>query len=261
VVTSRVAALIPTAGKNERLDALLPAQPTTLRDFGVDDTLAFCAEVYDSSTRASPMVEAALLDAEGRAVSPVNRMQAVEMPQQSPGTSAYRSSVALASLRPGAYVLRVEASPGPAAPRRVVRQIAFHVWPPPEAQPTGEPVAEPVVTVTGGALSGVTDFKTVVVRNNTEWLALWSRLPLKRTAPAVTFDNTIVTAVFLGTRPTAGYAVHITGTRRDGDALVVEFAEQAPPGTASNAPMETTPYVIAGISRHDGPIRFERVPR
>jgi len=143
----------------------------------------------------------------------------------------------------------------------VVRQIAFHVWPPPEAQPTGEPVAEPVVTVTGGALSGVTDFETVVVRNNTEWLALWSRLPLKRTAPAVTFDNTIVTAVFLGARPTAGYAVHITGTRRDGDTLVVEFAEQAPPGTASNPPLATTPYVIAGIRRHDGPIRFERVPR
>jgi hypothetical protein len=76
----------------------------------------------------------------------------------------------------------------------------------------------------------------------------------------VTFDNTMIVAVFLGARPTAGYTVHIVGTRREGETLVVEFTEQSPPA-ADNPPAETTPYVVAGIRRHDGPLRFEKVLR
>jgi hypothetical protein len=65
--------------------------------------------------------------------------------------------------------------------------------------------------------------------------------------------------IFLGERPTAGYAVHVVGTRMDADTLVVEFREQAPPDAADNPAVQTTPYVVVGVRRHDGPVRFEKV--
>ena len=68
VVTSRVAALIPTAGKDERLQEFLPAPPTTLRDFGMDDTLAFCAETYVDSVQGG-ITHAAGGDCRGRSGS------------------------------------------------------------------------------------------------------------------------------------------------------------------------------------------------
>ena len=140
------------------------------------------------------------------------------------------------------------------------RQLAFRVWPPPESQ-SGDSPADAIVAVAAGVVSGVRDLETVVARTSSEWVALWSRLPLKRTPPTVTFDSTMVVAVFLGARPTAGYGVHIVGTRQEGDTLVVEFTEQSPPPTADNPPVETTPYVVAGVRRHDGPLRFEKVSR
>jgi hypothetical protein len=212
------------------------------------------------------VAETTILDERGRVVSRSGEVPVVTTAGEHPGTFLYRSSLRLSELPPGAYVLRLAATPGGAAqdatPKPGVRQIAFRVWPPPNAQATGGGVpADPIVTVTSGAVSGVAAPETVVARNSSEWLSLWGRLPLKRTPPAVTFDNTMIVAVFLGARPTAGYAVQITGTRLDGDTLTVEFAEQAPPETASNPPMETTPFVVAGVRRHDGPIRFEKVPR
>jgi hypothetical protein len=103
VVTSRLAALIPTAGKDERLEEFLPAPPTTLRDFGMDDTLAFCAETYsDPSKAGSPMpLEAIVEDDQGRIVRPVRDMQALPSPGESAGTSVYGSSIPLTDLRPG----------------------------------------------------------------------------------------------------------------------------------------------------------------
>ena len=105
VVTSRLAALIPTAGKDERLQEFLPAPPTTLRDFGKDDTLAFCAETYANPAKAgSPMpLQAVVEDDQGHVVGPVHDMEALPSPGESAGTSVYRSSIPLTNLRPGAY--------------------------------------------------------------------------------------------------------------------------------------------------------------
>ena len=260
VVTSRLAALIPTAGKDERLAEFLPAPPTTLRDFGMDDTLAFCAETYaDPSKAGSPMpVQATVEDDQGRVVGPVRDIQALPSPRESRGTSVYSASIPLTDLRPGAYVLRVGTRASAGAPP-ATRQLAFRVWSP-DSQSVDSP-ADPVVAVAAGVVSGVRDLETVVARTSSEWVGLWSRLPLKRTPPTVTFDSTMIVGVFLGARPTAGYGVHIVGTRQEGDTLVVEFTEQSPPATADNPPVETTPYVVAGVRRHDGPLRFEKVSR
>jgi hypothetical protein len=67
----------------------------------------------------------------------------------------------------------------------------------------------------------------------------------------------MIVAVFLGERPTAGYQPEIVGARLEGDTLVVEWAERVPPGSG-NPPSVTTPFAVAGIPMHTGPVRFEK---
>jgi hypothetical protein len=140
----------------------------------------------------------------------------------------------------------------------VARQVTFGVFPPEPPSTAAADTTASVVAVLGGAMSGVRAPREVVVRSEVEWQQLWSALPIKRAAPRVTFDDTMIVAVFLGVRPTAGYSVAIEGARREGDTLVIEYLERAPPD-AGNPPTETTPFVIAGVPRHDGPVRFEPI--
>jgi hypothetical protein len=51
----------------------------------------------------------------------------------------------------------------------------------------------------------------------------------------------------------------VTGVRRDGDALVVSWREVAPDTGAVVNETVTTPFALAAVTRHDGPVRFEKV--
>ena len=199
VVTSRVAALIPTAGKDERLQEFLPAPPTTLRDFGIGRYAGVLrGNVRGFRPRQDHPCRCRRLSRTNRAASwglSVTCRRCLRHGRVL-ARRCYSSSIPLTNLRPGAYVLRVgtRASAGATS---ATRQLAFRVWPPPESQ-SGDSPADPIVAVAAGVVSGVRDLETVVARTSSEWVALWSRLPLKRTAPTVTFDSTMVVAVFLG---------------------------------------------------------------
>jgi len=52
-LASMLASLTPTGRGDEELKKVLPALPTTMRDFRADDTIALFAEVYDNQA-ASP---------------------------------------------------------------------------------------------------------------------------------------------------------------------------------------------------------------
>jgi hypothetical protein len=65
--------------------------------------------------------------------------------------------------------------------------------------------------------------------------------------------------VWLGTRPTGGYDVEIVATRRDGNALVVEYVEHRPPADAIVTQALTSPFHIVKLPRADGPVRFRDV--
>jgi hypothetical protein len=114
------------------------------------------------------------------------------------------------------------------------------------------------VVVVKGALSKIAEPREVVARNDAEWEALWGALSLRLGRPAVTFENTMIVAVFLGSRPTAGYEPEIVAAWRDGDALVVEWREHVP-RDAGNPPNQTTPFVVAGVPQHAGEVRFKKV--
>lgn len=67
----------------------------------------------------------------------------------------------------------------------------------------------------------------------------------------------MVVAVFLGSRPTAGYGTEIVLAAGNGGTLVVEHVETAPSPDALTAQILTAPYHLAAIPKHDGEVRFQ----
>ena len=118
----------------------------------------------------------------------------------------------------------------------------------------------PVATVGEGSSSGIDEPNTVIVRSAAEWDALWNSHAGPQPAPAVDFSLNVVAAAFLGIRPTAGYRVEIVGTRRENDALVVEYVERRPAADAIVLQVLTSPFHIVTLPRFNGPIRFRRSP-
>ena len=121
--------------------------------------------------------------------------------------------------------------------------------------------AAPPVTLAQGQYGSVAEAKTLYIRTVQEWETLWTSINPTQPAPAVPFATEAVAAVFLGERPSGGYRVNITGTRRDGTALVIEYTERAPgPGDIVTQAL-TSPFHIVRVPRHDGAVSFSRISR
>lgn len=123
---------------------------------------------------------------------------------------------------------------------------------------SGQPA---VTTIASDGMSNVEQATHMVARNQTEWAALWkAHAGETKPAPKVDFEKSMVVAVFLGSRPSAGYSVQITGTRPQEKALVVEFEEKRPGRGDITAQVLTSPATIASIPKFAGEIRFEKKP-
>lgn len=116
----------------------------------------------------------------------------------------------------------------------------------------------PLETVNRDGSSGIEEARQVVVRSTEEWTKLWREHAGSTPAPKVDFANRIVLAVFLGSRPSAGYAVEIVGTRPDGAGLVVEWRERTPERGMVAAQIMTAPAHLVSVPKVTGPIRFEK---
>ena len=122
-----------------------------------------------------------------------------------------------------------------------------------QASPAG------IVTVSQGSRSAIEAPREVTARTPAEWQALWKQHGANEAAPAIDFAKEMVAAVFLGTRSTGGYAVDIRATRREGTALVIEYAEQAPGREDIVTQALTAPFHIVRLPRYAGDVRFRRV--
>jgi VWFA-related protein len=257
VLTSIVAGLVPTAQMDEGLRRSLPAPPSTMRDFRQDESIALFAETYHP--RGAPpgdvTFSTTVRGTGGDVVFTRNDIRTVDQLKQSNG--GYSLQVPLRQLAPGDYSLRLEAT---IAGTPLSRAAAFRVWAvPAQASDAATPPGDlPIVVVARGAISGVTEPRQEVARSAEQLQALWSSLALRSPPPQVAFANTMIVAVFLGTRPTAGHEPQVVGARRDDNTLVVEWRELTP-RDAGNPPAVTTPFVIVGIPMHAGPLRFEHV--
>lgn len=116
----------------------------------------------------------------------------------------------------------------------------------------------PLETVERGSMSGIEESRQAVVRSDEEWTKLWREHAGARPAPRVDFATKMVVAVFLGTRPSAGYGVEIVSTRPDGTGLVVSWSERRPSRDAITAQVLTSPAHFIAVPKVNGTIRFEK---
>ena len=98
-----------------------------------------------------------------------------------------------------------------------------------------------------------------VAKTAAEFQTLWQQHAPGRPLPAVDFAKNMVVAVFLGSRPTGGFAVEITGVESEGEATVVRWAERKPAPGQMASQVLTAPSFMATVPRRDGPVRFEKV--
>ena len=113
-------------------------------------------------------------------------------------------------------------------------------------------------TVDHGAASQIEEARRVVVRTAAEWSALWKAHGAEAEPPAIDFTNTMVLAVFAGTRPTAGHTITITKIDVSDDGVVVRYRETAPKPDEMVAQMLTAPFHIVRTDARRGKITFER---
>jgi hypothetical protein len=110
-----------------------------------------------------------------------------------------------------------------------------------------------------GDQSNMDDGREAVARTAAEWNALWRLHAPDRPQPKVDFGRELVAAVFLGSRPTAGFAIDIVGTKEDAGALVVQYRETRPAKGLLSAQVITSAYAIVALPRRDGAVRFEKL--
>jgi hypothetical protein len=116
----------------------------------------------------------------------------------------------------------------------------------PGIAPSGDSVAfEPIDS---GARSGMADPLETVVTDAASWEELWtSTHAFGEPVPDVDFRTESVVGVFLGTRPTTGYAVEILAIESRADALDVSWRETAPGEDCVVLQALTSPYVLVRV--------------
>lgn len=116
----------------------------------------------------------------------------------------------------------------------------------------------PIRTIDKGANSNIDDRLTASARSAAEWAALWKKHNYDKPAPAVDFSKEMIVAVFMGSRPTAGFAVDITSAAEREGKLVVSYRETRPGGGAITAQVLTSPYHIVAVPKSALAVVFEK---
>ena len=129
VITSKGASSVPTARADDQLKDVLPAAPTTIREFIRADEIAAYAEVYDNQTRTPHRVEiktSAIAD-DGKVV--FTRAEDRRSDELGSGGGGYGHAVRipLNDFAPGRYVLRVEARALVSDGGTAMRELEFRV--------------------------------------------------------------------------------------------------------------------------------------
>ena len=110
-----------------------------------------------------------------------------------------------------------------------------------------------------GDQSNMDDRRETVARTAAEWSALWRLHAPDRPQPRVDFAREMVAAVFLGSRPTAGFAIDIVGTKEEAGVLVVQYRETQPGKGLLSAQVITSAYAMVALPRRDSAVRFAKV--
>lgn len=128
------------------------------------------------------------------------------------------------------------------------------------------PAARKVRTLAQGHDCAVTAPSRQVARTQAQYESLWKRhLPPRvsgqapKSPPKVDFRKEMVLAVFMGRKPTGGYAVQVTGAREEAGKLRVTVEERVPPPGALTIQMLTAPYHFAAVEKSALPVEWRGV--
>lgn len=110
-----------------------------------------------------------------------------------------------------------------------------------------------------GDQSNMDDARQVVARTADEYNTLWRLHAPDRPQPKVDLSKEMIVGVFMGSRPTAGFAVEVVGSREEAGALVVQYRETRPARGLITAQVITSAYHIVAMPARTGTIRFERI--
>lgn len=296
-LTSAASSIAPSVRPKDPLAKLLPGPLTTTREFTQNDEVAIFTEVYESGGGPPHKVEIRLqlLAEGGQAVFQTREERDSSELAGSSGGYGFSTRLPLADIPPGRYVLRVEAqsqvgeratvhretliavvprvgpapTPPPSAPAApaAAAPAPAPATPPPAAGTPGTAPAAPAATpvqfapLNADLMSGIDRAEQVVARTPTEWQALWQRHAPGRPSPDVDWATRMAVGVFLGTRPSGGYGVEITGIRREGETMIVEWAERQPAPGQMATQVLTAPAHLVSVPRHAGEVRFVQVGR
>jgi hypothetical protein len=119
--------------------------------------------------------------------------------------------------------------------------------------------AAPMRTLERGQTTWIESPRQAVARTPDAWAKLWREHAPDRKPPAVDFSKDMVVAVFLGSRPTAGYGVQIVGTKEVDGELLVQYRQTQPPAGAITAQVITSPYQFVAVPARAGAVKFEKV--
>jgi hypothetical protein len=118
----------------------------------------------------------------------------------------------------------------------------------------------PFSTLAKGLASGVDQPAQIVVRSQNDWAALWSRHMGTQAAPppppSVDFSRDMVVALFLGERPTGGYAIEVTRIERTGAGLAIRYRTTRPDPAGMQTQALTQPFHLIKLPRVDGSVTF-----
>ena len=122
-----------------------------------------------------------------------------------------------------------------------------------------------ISTIEKGQYSGVREAVQIVIRDQDQWVAVWTRHSSKRTNPPpppnIDFSVEMVVGIFLGEKTTGGYAVEITKAVRDGSSLRVYYREKSPAQDAIIIQVLTQPYHLVRLPRYqDSPLFLREDP-
>ena len=113
-------------------------------------------------------------------------------------------------------------------------------------------------TVYRGTQSQIDEPREVTIRSAADWSVLWKEHAPAAPVPVVDFKREMVVGVFVGTRPTGGYAVEITSLDATRSQLIVNYRVEEPGRDAMVVQVLTAPVHLVRFASRKGAVKFVR---
>lgn len=117
-------------------------------------------------------------------------------------------------------------------------------------------------SVEKGSYSGIREPLQIVIRDQREWAAFWTRHSSIKSKPSlppeVDFSAEMVAGIFLGEKSTGGYIVEISTVELDGSNMRLYYREKSPAPDAMVTQVLTQPFHLIKLQKYNASPIFIR---